>query len=108
MSPYGDMASMSAYLDIAAMSAYADIVSASTILNARSLPQLGQAVRRLRAQRGLTQVALADLAGVSRQWIISIEQGTTPGMEIGVLMRVLDKLDASLTIRDDSPATGGS
>jgi len=77
---------------------YADIV---TYLNARTLPQLGNAIRKLRTSRGLNQADLARAAGVSRQWVITVEQGRTNGMEIGLLMRVLDALDASLTLRDD-------
>ncbi|MEU4365225.1 helix-turn-helix domain-containing protein [Promicromonospora sp. NPDC023987] len=74
------------------------------VLNARSLTRLGTAVRRLRLDRGLSQAALAEAADVSRQWIISLEQGRTEGLEIGRLMRVLDALDASLAIRDDQEA----
>jgi transcriptional regulator with XRE-family HTH domain len=71
------------------------------MLNARSLTRLGTAVRSLRLDRGLSQADLALAAGVSRQWIINLEQGNTEGLEVGRLMRVLDQLDASLTIRDD-------
>lgn len=72
-----------------------------SIINARSLPKLATAVKTLRTRRGISQAALARAAGVSRQWIITIEQGRTNGLEIGLLMRVLDALDASLTVRDD-------
>lgn len=41
-------------------------------------------------------------AGVSRQWIIAVEQGSKKGFEVGLIMRVLDVLDASLTVRDDA------
>ncbi|WP_369374895.1 helix-turn-helix transcriptional regulator [Promicromonospora sp. Populi] len=71
------------------------------VLNARSLPRLGTAVRRLRLDRGLSQAELAEAADVSRQWIINLEQGRTEGLEVGRLMRVLDELDASLAVRDD-------
>lgn len=80
------------------MSAYGDIVD---IITARTLPQLGLAVRRLRARRGLSQAELATRAGVSRQWVVTVEQGRTNGLEVGLLMRALDALDASLTVRDD-------
>ncbi|WP_402467620.1 helix-turn-helix transcriptional regulator [Isoptericola aurantiacus] len=73
----------------------------ATLLNARSLPRLGAAVRRLRLDRGMTQAELARRADVSRQWLVGLEGGKTPGLEVGRLMRVLDALDASLTIRDD-------
>ncbi|MBF0689428.1 MAG: helix-turn-helix domain-containing protein [Cellulomonas sp.] len=80
------------------MSGYVDIVD---VINARSLPQLGQAIRRLRKRRHLSQAELAQRAGVSRQWVVTAEQGRTRGLEIGHVMRVLDELDASLTVRDD-------
>lgn len=102
MSPYRDIDAVSRYGDIASVSSYHDIVNAGgDLLNARSLPRLGRAVRRLRLGRGLSQSELADRAGVSRQWVIGLEQGQTEGLEVGRLMRVLDELDASLTIRDD-------
>lgn len=76
-------------------------VTAHRVLNARSLTRLGTTVRSLRLDRGLSQADLAKAADVSRQWIINLEQGSTEGLEVGRLMRVLDQLDASLTIRDD-------
>lgn len=80
------------------MSAYADIVD---VITARTTLQLGLAVRRLRDRRGLSQAELAERAGVSRQWVIAVEQGRKNGLEVGLVMRVLDALDASLTVRDD-------
>lgn len=71
------------------------------IIPARTLPQLGLAVRRLRDRRGLSQAELATRADVSRQWVVAVEQGRTNGLEVGLLMRTLDALDASLTVRDD-------
>jgi transcriptional regulator with XRE-family HTH domain len=76
-------------------------MTANKVLNARSLTRLGTAVRSLRLDRGLSQVDLAKAADVSRQWLINLERGHTAGLEVGRLMRVLDRLDASLTIRDD-------
>lgn len=72
------------------------------LLNARSLPRLGIAVSSLRAGRGWTQGQLAERAGVSRQWLSGLENGRTAGLEVGKLMQLLDALDASLMIRDDS------
>ena len=65
------------------------------------MKRLGESVRGLRLRRGLTQVDLARLAGVSRQWLITLESGDKNRIEIGLVMRVLDELDASLLIRDD-------
>ncbi|WP_240930367.1 helix-turn-helix transcriptional regulator [Isoptericola sp. BMS4] len=78
------------------------MIADAHVLNARSLPRLGAAVRRLRLDHRLTQAELARAAGVSRQWLVGLERGQTPGLEVGRLMRVLDALDASLAIRDDS------
>lgn len=74
------------------------------VITARTLPQLGLTIRRLRDRRALSQAELAERAGVSRQWIIAVEQGRKNGLEVGLLMRVLDALDASLTVRDDLDA----
>lgn len=70
------------------------------IHNARSLPRMGTAVRALRLNRKMTQADLAAAADVSRVWISNLERGTTEGLELGRLMRVLDALDASLAVID--------
>lgn len=71
------------------------------LLNARSLPRIGTAVKALRRRRGLTQAALAAKAGVSRQWLVGLEAGPAAGTELGRVLQVLDALDASLWVRDD-------
>ena len=77
------------------------LVNQSPYINARSASRLGQAIRGLRSQRGLTQAQLAQRAGVSRQWLNYVERGRKKGLEISLIMQVLDALDASLAIRDD-------
>jgi HTH-type transcriptional regulator/antitoxin HipB len=52
---------------------------------------LGAALRDARRAAGLSQEALADRAGVSRQWLSRLETGTNPGAE---LRKVLDVLAA--------------
>lgn len=102
MSENDDFVAMSQIVDTAAMSAYDDIMTDSgALLNARSLPRLGIAVRTLRTRRGWTQLDLAQRAGVSRQWLIKLEAGQASGLEIGLVLQVLDGLDASLMIRDE-------
>ena len=76
--------------------------SVPRVINARSLPRLGNAVAGLRRSRCLTQNDLAESAGVSRQWLSGLENGRIEGLEVGRLMRLLDTLDASLMIRDES------
>lgn len=94
---------MSPYVDTASVSPYADIMTGQTITLARSLPKLGAAVRRLRSDRGMTQAQLAEAAGVSRQWVVAVESGSKHGLEVGLVMHLLDTLDASLMVRDDRP-----
>ena len=77
------------------------MADSKALLNAKSLPRLGTAVRMLRTRRGWTQLALAQRAGVSRQWLIKLEAGQASGLEIGMVLQVLDSLDASLMIRDE-------
>ncbi len=52
---------------------------------------LGAAVRDARQQAGLSQQALANRAGVPRQWVSRLETGSNPGAE---LRKVLDVLAA--------------
>lgn len=76
-------------------------MSAPRYINARSASLLGQGIRGLRSQRGLTQAQLAHRAGVSRQWLNYVERGRKKGLEISLIMQLLDELDASLVLRDD-------
>jgi len=103
MSTYDDTRCMSSYVDMHRVSSYADTMSGQSIVLARSLPKLGEAVRRLRSDRGLTQAQLAEAAGVSRQWVVAVESGSKHGLEVGLIMHLLDTLDASLMVRDDRP-----
>lgn len=55
---------------------------------------LGKNVNRLRAQRGLTQDDLAELAEIDRRYVQRIEAGTAnPGVD--VIFRIRQALKAS-------------
>jgi HTH-type transcriptional regulator/antitoxin HipB len=56
---------------------------------------LGLVIRARRKQHGLDQRALAARVGVSRQWIVAIEQGKTSA-EIGLVLRTLQALGVTL------------
>ena len=58
---------------------------------------LGTAIRERRRQRSWGQQTLADQVGVSRQWIVAIEQGK-PRAEIGLLLKTLQVLEIKLEI----------
>ncbi|MBB2496688.1 helix-turn-helix transcriptional regulator [Aquipseudomonas ullengensis] len=59
--------------------------------------RLGEQIRQRRLNRGLTQVRLAALAGITRQKIIAIERGD---LSVGMMAyaRVLGALDCELTV----------
>jgi len=61
-------------------------------------------IRALRTARGMTQQALADAAGATRQTIIAVEAGKySPSLELAFrIARVLDKpFDAVWSFRDE-------
>jgi transcriptional regulator with XRE-family HTH domain len=59
--------------------------------------RLGEQLRQRRLNRGLTQAALASLAGITRQKVIAIEKGD---LSVGMLAyaRVLAALDCELSV----------
>lgn len=69
----------------------------------RTPRDLGAAVRDERRARGLTQAELARTAGVSREWLIGVEQGKRPRAELEKILVVLAALELPLSIDDASP-----
>lgn len=59
--------------------------------------RLGEQLRQRRVNRGLTQAALASLAGITRQKVIAIEKGD---LSVGMVAyaRVLGALDCEFTV----------
>lgn len=59
--------------------------------------RLGMQIRQKRINRGLTQVQLAKLAGLTRQKVIAVEKGT---LTVGMIAfaRVLAALDSELSV----------
>ena len=52
----------------------------------------GRNIRRIRKQRGLTQVALGDLASLSQSYISMIEANQRPNVSALNLKRIADAL----------------
>jgi HTH-type transcriptional regulator / antitoxin HipB len=63
----------------------------------RTPADLGAAIRERRRQLDLDQATLAKRIGVSRQWVIAIEQGRSRA-EVGLVLRALDALGIRLNI----------
>ena len=69
---------------------------------------IGLVIRARRRELGLTQHALAEQLGVSRQWIIDVEKGK-PRAEAGLLLRALRVLGVQLVAESegrDEPGDG--
>lgn len=66
--------------------------------------ELGHALKAERLRRGMTQAELAELAHVSRAFIIGIERGTAHRAEIGRVFRVIRALGFGVTmLQDETP-----
>lgn len=63
----------------------------------RNLADIGQIIRERRQELGLTQIQLAGQAGVSRHWIVEIEQGK-PRAQLALLMATLKVLRLDLLL----------
>lgn len=59
---------------------------------------VGPALREIRVADEVTQSALADLAGVGRQWLNAFEMGDKPSAPLDMVMRVAAALDATLVL----------
>lgn len=64
----------------------------------RTVRDVGAAVRRARREAGLSQQALADRAGVSRQWLSRVEAGKGPSAEMGKVLDVLAALGLAVDL----------
>ncbi len=85
MEPHADIAWMPAFVVISRTSAYA------SIMHARTVRDLGGAIRGRRRALGWTQGQLAQHAGVTRQWVSAMEKGK-PTAEIAPILRSLAAL----------------
>jgi HTH-type transcriptional regulator/antitoxin HipB len=70
------------------------------IMRIQSPVDLGLTIRDRRKQLHLDQQTLADRVGVSRQWVVEIEQGK-PRAEIGLILRTLRELNIRLDASND-------
>ena len=67
----------------------------------RSPAEFGLMVRDQRRAVGSSQQQLADRVGVSRRWVVQMEQGK-PGAELGLVLKTLSAL--TLQVQVDLPA----
>ncbi len=67
-------------------------------MRARTVKDIGLLIRDQRLKLGLDQRALAERAGVSRQWIVEVEKGKARA-EVGLILRTLLALGLELDVR---------
>jgi transcriptional regulator with XRE-family HTH domain len=68
----------------------------------KPLPALGAALRARRKQLGVSAVALAEAAGLSRVTLHRIERGE-PSVAVGLVQRAASALGVELALADTSP-----
>jgi HTH-type transcriptional regulator/antitoxin HipB len=73
----------------------------------RTPRDLGAAVRTRRRTLTLDQADLARQVGVSRQWLIGLEQGR-PRAELALVLRTLRVLGLELDVQPEAPAPESS
>lgn len=69
----------------------------------RSPRHLGAFIHDARKERNLTQEALATAAGVSRSWLIGIEQGKRQRAELDKIFSLLQALHIDLILEQSLP-----
>ncbi|MFT7711240.1 helix-turn-helix domain-containing protein [Clavibacter tessellarius] len=70
---------------------------------ARTTRTLAAELRHRREELGLTQAGVAEMAGVSREYVVRLESGKA-GSEIGSMMRVVRALGCELSLTVDPRA----
>lgn len=71
---------------------------------ARSPEQLGNAIRRARKKRGMSQSELGEKAGLRQETISLIENGN-PAAKLETILAVLSALDLELRINERTKQT---
>ncbi|MCB9626849.1 MAG: helix-turn-helix transcriptional regulator [Sandaracinaceae bacterium] len=75
-------------------------------MRARTPLDIGLTVRERRRELGLNQAELAAKVGVSRQWLVAVENGK-PGAELGLVLRLLNVLGVDVWLGELPAAQDG-
>jgi transcriptional regulator with XRE-family HTH domain len=65
----------------------------------RTAREVGLLIKDTRKAAGLTQAALAERVGASRQWVRLLELGKSPRIELGLTLRALTALGITVDAR---------
>lgn len=75
------------------------------MLSIKNAADFGRLIRARRKAAGLSQQALADQVGISRQSVIALEAGKG-SFELGAALRCLRALGVTLSVAEPATATG--
>jgi len=67
------------------------------------LSELGETIKSLRKQKGLSQEALAEQAGISRATLSKLENGYIANVSIVVVNQILSLLGYEIEIKASNP-----
>ena len=70
------------------------------VMRVRNSNDIGALIRDHRRRLGLTQEALAERVGVSRQWLGDVERGKASA-ELGLVLRVVNALGVRLVVVEE-------
>jgi transcriptional regulator with XRE-family HTH domain len=77
-------------------------------MQVHTVRDLGAAVREARSKNHVTQAELAQRAGVSREWLVRLEQGH-PRLEVQLVLDTLEAVGLVLTTSEEvSTAPAGA
>ena len=73
-------------------------------MRVHTVDEIAALIHETRKQAGISQQALADRVGASRQWVQRLEAGV-PGIELGLTLRTLTALGIQLDLRASASAS---
>jgi len=65
--------------------------------------EIGETVKRVRKEKGLTQSELAKQAGMTRQTLSKLEKGLIDKVTLQMFIKILDVLGMELKVEEKKP-----
>lgn len=65
--------------------------------------EIGEKIKESRKEKNLSQTALADRVGITRQTLSKLENGEIGKISLQVFVKVLEALDQELSVDDKKP-----
>ena len=103
MSLLVDIFTMTTIVYFFKLSSFVDMLG-SVPMNIQTANDLGALIRDRRNKLGITQQELAEKAGVSRIWVVALEQGK-PTAQIDLVLRTLRELGLLLRVDSEKPTS---